>query len=123
MNPYLDHPLTIACISFLMGVIITALRYREKAIRDGRVRYYACKDCGREHALDPHGKWMALRTVEEIQAQEERIKAAQKRFANVPPVTQLDPVPLCTHDVPLDRYCSKCAEVMAPKEAQDPRRG
>jgi len=121
MKYFLDNPLTIACVAFLMGVIVTALRYREKAIREGRTRYFTCKDCGREHAIDPHGKVYALRTVEEIQAQEKRVKEAQKRFANVPPIEELKPVPHCLHGVPMDEDCPKCHVLMV--EPQNPRRG
>lgn len=119
MRDYLHHPVTHMLVTFLMGFIATALYYREKAIREGRMRYFRCKDCGREHALDPNGKWLALRTIEEIEAQEQRVKEAQKRFAETPmkraPLT-VRGIPQCLHDVPLDSYCQKCVTEHEPQE-------
>lgn len=95
----LNHPLTTAAVGFAMGITVAWLMYREKMIREGRMRYLACKDCGREHALSPDGSWHALRTSEEIEADE-------KRRMTKPPV--MPSVPKCHHGVPLDHACERC---------------
>jgi hypothetical protein len=61
-----NHPLTIACVGFLMGMTVAWLMSREKRLREGQTRYFSCRDCG------PDGSWHALRSAEEILDQEKK---------------------------------------------------
>jgi len=69
-----NSELTFACLGFLMGMVMSWLSHREKMIREGNIRYYKCKECGREHALSYDGSWHALRTIEEIDEHKQRLK-------------------------------------------------
>jgi hypothetical protein len=126
LDTILNSPVTAVCIGVLMGLVPTALYYREKIIRQARTRYFHCKECGREHALSYDGSWHALRSVEEIEADKRR--AAERETMTplgVPekPKVVEKGIPLCTHGIPMDRPCNLCKIQHIDPSDHNPRRG